>query len=76
MYAVSSSIYHKQILIQYGEGEYKVIPILTSNTVTLGETSRVCKESVFHYALSNAPYSVNKLAGLEADLGTVALWES
>lgn len=30
---------------------------------------------MFHYALSNVPYSINKLAGLEADVGVIVNWE-
>lgn len=62
---LTNSEQHKQLLIPYSATEHKLIPILHFNN----------KKSVYHYALTNIPYSVNKLVGLDVDLATV-LWSN
>ena len=56
MYSTSSAICNQEILIQFNESEYKVIPILDKHA-----KNRIC-----YYALANIPASINTLAGFVA----------
>lgn len=69
MYTIATALYHKQILIKYSEEEYKIIPILST------ANNELCRQSIFHYALANIPYSVNKLAGLQVDMSVIVSWD-
>lgn len=56
MYRNSSAICNQEILIQFNESEYKVIPIL----------EKQAKHRICYYSLANIPASINTLAGIVA----------